>query len=125
MWKRKNKKSSTRDTKEFDVAVDPEIPAAATEMTDASSSPADDAVAADAAATAQRRATVRQVDLILGQIVSVLMRSPQHKHYSLETLHGVFKFSDAAAELLIVKADLRATAAANQGRLVAKISERL
>jgi cytolysin-activating lysine-acyltransferase len=34
----------------------------------------------------QRTATVRQVDLALGQIVAVLMRSAAHKHYSLADL---------------------------------------
>ena len=41
---------------------------------------------AGAAGAPARTATVRQIDLTLGQIVAVLMRSPQHKHYSLADL---------------------------------------
>jgi hemolysin-activating ACP:hemolysin acyltransferase len=44
------------------------------------------AAPASVAGAAQRPAAVRQVDLALGQIVAVLMRSAAHKHYSLADL---------------------------------------
>jgi hemolysin-activating ACP:hemolysin acyltransferase len=64
----------------------------------------------------QRTTTVRQVDLALGQIVSVLMRSPQHKHYSLADLEWLVWPAVASGQFRIVQAQQAAgTAAAPVG----------
>ena len=57
-----------------------------TEISASGSTSEAEIASATTAATGQRKATVQQVDLVLGQIVSVLMRSPKHKHYSLADL---------------------------------------
>jgi cytolysin-activating lysine-acyltransferase len=56
------------------------------------------------AETGQRTASVRQVDLVLGQIVSMLMRSPQHKHYSLADLEWLVLPAVLSGQFRIVQA---------------------
>jgi hemolysin-activating ACP:hemolysin acyltransferase len=64
----------------------------------------------------QRTTTVRQIDLALGQIVSVLMQSPQHKHYSLADLEWLVMPAVASGQFRIVQAQQSAgTAAAPVG----------
>jgi hemolysin-activating ACP:hemolysin acyltransferase len=44
------------------------------------------AASSDVPRTSQQPAAIRQVDVTLGQIVTILMRSPQHKHHPLADL---------------------------------------
>ena len=64
------------------------------------------------AGTRQRAATVRQLDLALGQIVSVLMRSSQHKHYSLADLEWLVLPAVLSGQFRIIQAQPKAGAPA-------------
>jgi|SRR5271166_4173976 len=100
MWKKKNTKAMVGDEAKRGLADQTEVPghgSFSTQADNSEDSPAmsqsaplsetdKGAASASAAGTPQRTATVRQADLALGQIASVLMRSPQHKHYSLADL---------------------------------------
>lgn len=44
------------------------------------------AASPDAPRATQQASAIREVDVAFGQIITVLMRSPQHKHYSLADL---------------------------------------
>jgi hemolysin-activating ACP:hemolysin acyltransferase len=99
MWKTKKAKDMAGDARERGSAAQAEAPARGSlaptgnseEAVAMSGSVAGDesekvAAPASVAGASQRPATVRQVDLTLGQIVSVPMRSATHKHYSLADL---------------------------------------
>jgi hemolysin-activating ACP:hemolysin acyltransferase len=66
---------------------------------------------AGAAGAPQRAATVRQIDLVLGQIVAVLMRSPQHKHYSLADLEWLVLPAVLSGQFRIAQAQQAAAVA--------------
>jgi hemolysin-activating ACP:hemolysin acyltransferase len=65
----------------------------------------------DAAGAPARTATVRQIDLALGQIVAVLMRSPQHKHYSLADLEWLVLPAVLSGQYRIAQAQQQAAVA--------------
>jgi hemolysin-activating ACP:hemolysin acyltransferase len=96
MWKKKKAKAVAIEPTAKRAAADeaPDIgPKAPTDNSDEKVAMSQTPSASDTgkasagtAVAAQRTATVRHVDLALGQIVAVLMQSPQHKHYSLADL---------------------------------------
>ena len=110
MWKKKKAKGPANNTKERELAAKPENSAG-----DGDAAGATLGAAGDATAPAQRTATVRQVDLILGQIVSVLMRSPQHKHYSLADLEWLVLPAVLSGQFRIIQAQ------ATEGTAVAPV----
>jgi hemolysin-activating ACP:hemolysin acyltransferase len=59
----------------------------------------------------QRTATVRHVDLAVGQIVAVLMQSPQHKHYSLADLEWLVLPAVRSGQFRIAQAQQSGAAA--------------
>jgi len=60
---------------------------------------------------AQRTETVRHVDLAVGQIVAVLMQSPQHKHYSLADLEWLVLPAVLSGQFRIAQAQQSGAAA--------------
>ncbi len=58
----------------------------------------------DAQVPSQQRTTIRQVDLTLGQIVTVLMRSPQHKQHPLADLEWLVLPAVLSGQCRVVQA---------------------
>ncbi len=73
--------------------------------------PTPDAATPTGAGAAQRGTTVRQSDLILGQIVAVLMQSPQHKHYSLADLEWLVLPAVLSGQFRVVQAQAQQSGA--------------
>jgi hemolysin-activating ACP:hemolysin acyltransferase len=98
MWKRKKEHEAMASATQRGSADQSETPpdgparagngdaASAMSQSPPANEPEQITACAGAAEAPQRTAKVRQIDLALGQIVAVLMRSPQHKHYSLADL---------------------------------------
>ena len=101
MWKKKKPKATLSDAKEPGLAktsashaIDPpaisrEEAVTASVATPRSSLPNElekVAASSDVQSTPQQPSAIRQVDLTLGQIVTILMRSAQHKHRPLADL---------------------------------------
>src|SRR5205823_2995466 len=127
MWKKKKTRSMASETKERELTAQSETngggssASAGGKETVGRTSPQTDepekaAGGAATAGAAQRTTTVRQIDLALGQIISVLMQSPQHKHYSLADLEWLVMPAVASGQFRIVQAQQSAgTAAAPVG----------
>jgi hemolysin-activating ACP:hemolysin acyltransferase len=122
MWKWKKAKAMAGDATERGSADQSDAPAAGSQAAAGNSEdaaamsqspPANETETASAstASAAQRTATVRQVDLALGQIVSVLMRSPQHKHYSLADLEWLVLPAVMSGQFRIAQAQQAGVAA--------------
>ena len=103
MWKKKKPKATISDAKEPGLAktsashaIDPPVPASSREEAVTASvaaprpslpnEPESAAASSDAPSTTQQPSAIRQVDVTLGQIVTILMRSPQHKERPLGDL---------------------------------------
>jgi cytolysin-activating lysine-acyltransferase len=128
MWKTKKAKDMAGDARERGSAAQAEAPArgslaptgnseAAAAMSGSVAADESEKVAAPASAAgaSQRTATVRQVDLALGQIVAVLMRSATHKHYSLADLEWLVLPAVLSGQFRIVQAHAQSGAPAPVG----------
>jgi hypothetical protein len=111
MWKRKKAKTKTMATTQCSLAVPSGLARAGNGEAAGGLSRSPSAKEMDKAATSsgvlsarQRTVPVRQIDLALGQIVAVFMRSPQHKQYSadlewlvLPAISGQYRITQAGA----------------------------
>ena len=106
MWK-KNKEKTVAGNATARSAVPLKAPAPSSAPATAGATNTGSALqipALEAAAGVQHTATVRQADLVLGQIVSLLMRSPQHKHCSLADLEWLVLPAVLSGQFRIVQA---------------------